>query len=356
MNDRMEQEAKGETRAEPAPAPSAAAPRDDGFRLLIETIPQLVWRARGRGDWVWSSQQWQGFTGQDAAGALDRGWLAAVHPDDRDRTEAAWARAETEGRLEVEHRIFQAATGEYRWFETRALPARDAEGRVREWFGTATDIHDLKTLQAQQAHLLSELQHRVRNTLATVRAIARRSAETSESVEDYAMHLEGRLGAVSRIQSAIIRNPIDDLSLSMLVADELVAYHAREGEDFTIDGPLVLVPARAAERLALALHELATNAVKFGALAQESGTIAISWTTEERKGHPVLVLDWTESGLVLAGPETRRYGFGMDVLERMLPHDLRAQVVVAFRPDGLSCRIVLPLGAGTGAAAVRPQV
>lgn len=319
--------------------------QDEELRLLVETIPHLIWRAGADGDWVWASRQWQGFTGQSDAASWDRGWLMAVHPDDRPRTEAAWARAEAEGRLTVEHRLRQAATGSYRWFETRALPAYGPDGRVRAWYGTATDIHDLKAMQAQQAHLLGELQHRARNTLATVRAILRRSAETGASVEDYAMHLEGRLNAVARVQSAIIRNPPGGLSLSLLVADELLAYQAHEGEDFSVTGPTVLVPARAAERLALALHELATNAVKFGALAQDGGALVIAWAVDERPGGPVLVLDWTEDGLVLGSPETRRNGFGMDVLKHMLPHDLRAEVVVAFRSDGLTCRIALPLGA-----------
>ncbi len=349
MSDRTNQQTEDESRAGSGPE------RDDGFRLLVETIPQLVWRARADGDWVWSSRQWQDFTGQSDGASRHRGWLATVHPDDRAHTEAAWAGAQAEGRLRIEHRLLQAATGGYRWFETRALPARDADGRVREWFGTATDIHDLKTLQEQQAHLLAELQHRVRNTLATVRAIARRSAETSDSVEDYAMHLDGRLNAVSRVQSAIIRNPLGDLSLSLLVADELFAYHAHEGTDFTMTGPPVQIPARAAERLALALHELATNAVKFGALAQGDGAITIAWTLEERGTGRALVLDWTESGLTLGGPESRRYGFGMDVLERMLPHDLRAEVVVAFRGDGLTCRIVMPLCGAAQAAVARPH-
>ncbi len=345
MNHRTDQEAESGKRAGCAPAPGGLPTGDESFRLLVETIPQLVWRAQGPGDWVWSSRQWQDFTGQSDAESLRWGWLAAVHPGDRARIEAAWAAAEAEGRLTVEHRLREAATDTYRWFETRALPVRASDGRIREWFGTATDIHDLKTAQSQQAHLLSELQHRVRNTLATVRAIARRSAETSESVEDYAMHLEGRLNAVSRVQSAIIRNPAGGLSLPLLVADELLAYHAHEGDDFTIAGPPVLVPARAAERLALALHELATNAMKFGALAQPQGSIAITWTVEERPKGPVLSLDWTEGGLTLATPETRRSGFGMDVLQRMLPHDLKAEVVVAFQADGLTCRIVLPLDA-----------
>lgn len=353
MTDRTDQEAQSGSRAERPGVPGAPgglSAQDDDFRLLVDTIPQLVWRARGRGDWVWSSRQWQAYTGLDEAASRNRGWLAAVHPDDRARTESAWARAEDEDHLAVEHRLLQAATGEYRWFETRALPVRGPDGQVREWFGTATDIHDLKTAQAQQAQLMSELQHRVRNTLATVRVIARRSAETSENVEDYAMHLEGRLNAVSRVQSAIIRNPIGGLSLPLLVADELFAYHAHEGEDFTITGPPVTVPARAAERLALALHELATNAVKFGALAQNKGSIAIAWTVEDRQKGPVLILDWTEGGLRLAGPEPRRSGFGLGVLQRMLPHDLRAEVVVAFRDDGLTCRIALPLD-----VAARPQ-
>ena len=316
----------------------------DALRLLIETLPQLIWRAQPGGDWTWASRQWIVFTGQNPGQFEGQGWLAAVHPDDRARTVLAWQGAEAAGRLDVEHRLRSAADGSYRWFECRAMPARDTSGRVTEWFGTATDIHDLKSLQEQQIQTLFELQHRVRNTLAAVRVIARRSAETSESVETYAMHLDGRLDALSRVQSAVIRNPSAGISLAMLAADELAACCANEDRQVRIAGPLVLLRARAAERMGLALHELATNAVKFGALAQPAGRIEISWRVEEFDGAGHLVLDWIETGVPLADPGPRRTGFGMDVLERMLAHDLKADTAVRFNPEGVACRIVLPVG------------
>ncbi|MEH3147636.1 MAG: PAS domain-containing protein [Methylobacterium frigidaeris] len=339
MTDRRDQD-----EAEDGPtAPVALLADPHAMPWLVETIPQLLWRSNPLGEWTWASRQWTAFTGQVDAVARGRGWLAVVHPDDRERTREAWRVAEDRGELKVEHRLRHGGDGAYRWFETRAAPRRDAAGRILEWFGTATDIHDLKMSQQRQAELLAELQHRVRNTLSAVRAIVRHSAETSGSIEEYVMHLDGRLGAVSRVQSAVIRNPAGGLSLAMLVADELLACGAHEGEQARIAGPPVLLHARAAEVVGLALHELATNAVKFGALSDPAGRIAVTWKVEPAEPVPILVLDWVESGVALPQGYPPRRGFGLGVLEQRLPHDLDARTAVAFTPRGLACRIALPL-------------
>ncbi len=133
------------------------------------------------------------------------------------------------------------------------------------------------------AALLAELQHRVRNTLAAMRALVRQSAETSESLEDYVRHLDGRLDAMARVQNAVIRNPAIGIDLGMLIADELAVCDAHEGERLSIEGPRLLLHPRAAEPIGLALHELATNALKFGALASPSGRIAVYWRFEDRE-------------------------------------------------------------------------
>src|SRR3712207_9087536 len=111
--------------------------------------------------------------------------------------------------------------------------------------------------------LLAELQHRVRNTLAVVRSIARRTGETSDTVEDYAMHLDGRLNAFARTQAMVTRNPSAGVDLETLVAEELNSYHAREGGQLRISGPPLRLCTKAAETFSLAVHELATNAVKY---------------------------------------------------------------------------------------------
>jgi PAS domain S-box-containing protein len=118
--------------------------RDSEARLrsLIEGIPQLVFRSHSSGERIWGSPQWIVYTGLSEAESLGLGWLNAVHPDERAQTLAAWAEADARGLFSVEHRTYHAAEGTYRWFQSRAIPVRDAEGHIVEWFGTSTDIDD----------------------------------------------------------------------------------------------------------------------------------------------------------------------------------------------------------------------
>ena len=208
---------------------------------------------------------------------------------------------------------------------------------------TASRDPRLTRLEAENAALrerLAATQHRVRNTLAVIRSIARRSAETSETVEDYAMHLDGRIGAFARVQGALLRDPGEGMALDALVADTLLGALAREGERWTLAGPEVTLRAKTAEVLGLALHELATNAVKFGALSWPRGRITVTWEIAEG-AEPRLALTWTETGAREAVGATRR-GFGTEVLDRTLAYELGAQTALAFTDQGLVCRIVLP--------------
>lgn len=201
-----------------------------------------------------------------------------------------------------------------------------------------------QTLRDDKAALLGELQHRVRNTLGTMRALIRRSAETSMSLDEYVMHLEGRLDAMGRVQNAFLRNPIGGIDLGLLIADELATVGAREGERVSIEGPPIVLHPRAAEPLGLALHELTVNALKFGALGTPAGRIAVTWRFEARDDGRHLLFDWVETGAPLTDttPPSHR-GFGRTVLEEMLPHNLRARTTLAFTPQGLSCWIDLPV-------------
>lgn len=195
----------------------------------------------------------------------------------------------------------------------------------------------------RHATLLAELQHRVRNTLAVVRSIARRTAETSRTAEECGMHLDGRLGAFARVQAAVTRNPIAGLDLEMLIADELFAVGAEEGDRVTqITGPKLRLHPKAAETLALVFHELATNAVKFGALSGPRGRIRVEWRIEQTDP-PRVVLDWIENGMALPVLKPTRRGFGTGLLERTLPYDLGAEVRCSFESTGLRCTIVLPI-------------
>ena len=197
--------------------------------------------------------------------------------------------------------------------------------------------------RGEQAVLLAELQHRVRSTLGTMRALVRRSAETNESLDAYVMHLDARLDAMARVQNAFVRNPTGGIDLGLMVADELAACRAREGETVSIEGPPIKLHPRAAEPFGLALHELAINALKFGALTQPSGRIAVTWHVEEREGGRCMLFEWIETGVRARDTGALRYGFGRIVLEEMLPHNLRARARFALTPEGLVYSLDLPL-------------
>jgi PAS domain S-box-containing protein len=315
------------------------------MRSLIEGIPQMVFRSNECGERYWGSPQWVEYTGLPLEESVGLGWLEAVHPDDREATLAAWEGAEHKHEVYVEHRIRHAATGHYPWHQTRAAPLRGEDGQIIEWLGTSTEVEEIRSLYRHQQTLLAELQHRVRNTLAVVRSITRRTAETSDSVEEMAAHLQGRLDAFSRVQAVVTRNPEAGVDLAGLVEDELLAHAARGGERLTIGGDEISLKSRPAESLSLAIHELATNAVKYGALACADGRIDVRWARERQDGQERLKLLWQESGVDMSESRPERQGFGLELLQRTLPYDLRAETKVEFRPEGLRFTLDMPVGA-----------
>ena len=131
------------------------------LRVFVEGVPQLLWRARGMGDWTWASPQWQTFTGQSQDEACGRGWLDAVHPDDRGTALGAWQAALSNGSLDVEFRVHRARDGAYLWHRTRSSPVRGAAGQVVEWLGSTADVQDLKALQHDLQRHARELEEEV---------------------------------------------------------------------------------------------------------------------------------------------------------------------------------------------------
>ena len=156
-------------------------------------------------------------------------------------------------------------------------------------------------------------------------------------------HFEGRLNAFSRVQAGVTRSATGTVELKSLVEDELLALATRQGEHLRIEGPNVGLTPRAAESMSLAIHELATNAVKYGALTVPDGRIRVSWRyAQDESVGDVLAFDWRESGLD-AAPTMTREGFGHELLLRSLPYDLGAKTEITFEDDGLRFTMALPL-------------
>lgn len=190
--------------------------------------------------------------------------------------------------------------------------------------------------------LLAELQHRVRNILATVRAIGTRTGKTYKSLGDFMAHFDGRLSALGRTQTVLTRAPGAGVDLENLIREELLAQAASESQ-VTIAGPDILLSPKAAEVVSLAIHELATNSVKYGALARQRARIAIEWHKVERGGENWLTLRWTESGMRLAKTKPSRRGFGTELITGRVPHELHGEGSINFETGGVHAEISFPL-------------
>ncbi|MCC2978812.1 PAS domain S-box protein [Sphingomonas sp. IC4-52] len=326
-------------------AEAALRENERWLQTLMKGVPQLVWRAVDGGRWTWASPQWTEFTGQTEADSRDWGWLDPVHADDRQQVKEIWAGAIERGEFHADYRIFHQGEHRYRWFQTRAAPVRDSSGAISEWLGTSTDVDDLRRLQERQQVLLAELQHRVRNILAVTRSIISRSDDGERSAEEYVEHLQGRISALARTQVLLTRSAGAPVDLELLIRDELLAQVADE-DQISLEGDDVSISPKSAEVLTLAIHELATNATKYGAFSRPSGRLEVRWRTEPRDGHDWLVIDWRERGVPVIELVPRRQGFGLELISRRIPYELKGHGSFRLQPGGIESRIEFPLVAG----------
>ena len=328
-------------------AEQALRSSEQRLRTLMEGIPQLVWRSLDGGRWTWSSPQWSSYTGRSDADSLERGWLQAVHPDERELTMKAWQESTSNGGLDVEHRLFNAAEHGYRWFHTRGAPVRDERGQVLEWLGTSTESDNLRRLQEEQRVLVSELQHRTRNLITVVQSVAKQTVQTSQDMPEFAGKFEDRLSALSRVQGLLSQSENMPTTIGALLRMELDALGAEPDQQrIVVEGPDVALRKSTVQTLALALHELATNALKHGALAVDTGTLSIRWNVVSSGDTPVrLVLLWIEEGVnqKLRNDRDDAGGFGRRLIEKALPYSHDAQTRYELSDTRLECEIQLPL-------------
>jgi len=323
--------------------------RRTGLRLqtLMEGIPQLVWRAVDGGQWTWSSPQWTKFTGLSGKESHGHGWVAAIHPDDREAALLSWREAIQTGNFAIEARIKGTGT-QYRWFQNRATPVRDELGEIVEWLGTSTDIHDLRELQERQRVLVGELQHRTRNLLGVVRSLADKSMRSSTDLTDFRGRFNDRIDALARAQGLLSRLHDDTrVTFDALLKSELGALGGRS-EQITLRGPAdVFLRSSTVQTLALAIHELATNAVKHGALAQAPGHLHVTWRMDHAgpEGSPRLDIDWRESGVTMKARDVSdlAVGSGRELIERALPYQVGGETSFRLEADGVHCRIRIPV-------------
>lgn len=320
---------------------------EERFRLLATTVPHLVFRSTTQGERTWASPQWAAYTGMSEEQSEGYGWLDAIHPDDRRLALKRWEEAGSDGETYYgEHRIRRQHDGMYRWHQTRAVPIRASDEGAKEWVGSAADIHDMRMLQERQGILVGELQHRTRNLLAVVRSIASQTVLMVDSLADFQRSFDSRLGALSRVQGLLSRADTDLVTVEALLRMELNAV-TEEWSRIHLAGPYVVIGDGTLQTLTLVIHELSTNAVRHGGLADPKGKVDIEWFKRESADGGQLVIEWREKFAARSEPSPMR-GFGRQLIEEAIPYQLGASTRFVLEPASLHCVLTLPLDPQNG--------
>ena len=321
---------------ERARAEQSLVESEDHYRHTVELNPQVTWTAHRDGQLNRVANRWNVWTGTSGLGGS---WIEAIHPDDRGPSLDAWSRSVESGDpYDVEHRV-KMRDGAYRWARSRAFPRFDDKGDICLWYGSTEDIHERKVAEEHQRLLINELNHRVKNTLASVQAIAFQTLRGEVPLAEARARFEARLMALSAAHNLLTEENWGGASLERVVGDA-TEHLAGGSARFDVAGEAIRLAPRAALALAMALHELGTNAAKYGALSVEGGRVSIAWSLVGDR----LRLEWRESGgPPVEAPERR--GFGSRLIERGLEADLGGGAALHFDPGGLRCEIHASLAA-----------
>jgi PAS domain S-box-containing protein len=315
------------------------------FRALADAMPQMVWSTLPDGFHDYYNDRWYEFTGVPHGSTDGEGWNGMFHPDDQARAWTRWSHSLKTGEpYEIEYRL-RHRSGQYRWTLGRALPVRNDAGEIERWFGTCTDIDDIKANEESRELLTRELSHRIQNIFAVVNSLVALSARGQTDVRAYARALRERLDALSAAHSYIRpqNTPQADAAahpqtMRGLFGLLLSAYRDGAEERILFLGDDLPVGERAATALALIIHEQATNATKYGALSQPEGRVELSG----RRDADGFEIVWRErGGPRIAGPPERQ-GFGALLAQRSATGVLGGTIAYAWEPDGLVVTLRAP--------------
>ena len=264
--------------------------------------------------------------------------LALVHPDDRPmRTRTVEESIANRTDLEVEYRIIRP-DGEIVWMLVRGKSEFASDGRVLRSMGVSLDITERKRAEERQNRLIAELNHRVKNTLASVQSIALQTSMAVPNPRDFFIAFDGRVRALVLAHDLLTANAWQGARLDDIVRRTLAPYAPQNGvgHRLEISGPPVRFDSEAAVTLHMALHELATNAAKYGALSMPSGALSVTWKVDRSVDPAVVQITWREQGGPRVTAPTRR-GFGSNYLQVGLVREFGGTVDLHFEPTGLVC-------------------
>jgi PAS domain S-box-containing protein len=337
--------------AERREALAALAESEERYRLMVESAEEYAIFATDLDGVItsWNAGA-ERILGHAAEEILGRSAEVVFTPEDR-----AAGRLAEEMRLALgegcgdDERWHLRKDGSRFWASGLTMPLRDRTGAVRGYLKILRDRSERRRAEERRALLIGELNHRVKNTLATVQSLARQTLRAAPDPADFVAAFQGRLKALARAHDLLTRESWEGVTLRDVVQAALAPWlEGVEAGRIRIEGPSVRLAPQQALGLSMALHELATNAIKHGALSTPGGRVSLTWRCDDAEA----TMDWVEAG----GPSVRppmRLGFGSRLLGRPLATELNGAVELSFAPAGVRCAIRLPLTASAASSADR---
>lgn len=343
----LTESALGRAESALAAARNALNQSDLRFRTLADAFPHMVWSTLPDGFHDYYNARWYEFTGAPEGSTDGEGWNNMFHPDDQDRAWTRWRHSLATGEpYEIEYRL-RHHSGDYRWVLGKARPIRDEGGQIIRWIGTCTDIHEQKEHAQQNEILGRELSHRIKNIFAVVSGLIGMSARRQKEHRAFASELQARVAALGRAHELVrphsehSRPKVETESLHALFAEILSPYPAMADGRIAITGEDLRVDDRGATPIALLVHELATNSLKYGALSAEAGTV----TVDTARAEGWATITWTERGGPAITGTPSHVGFGTALADLSVKSQLGGMLERTWAREGLQASVRVALKA-----------
>ncbi|WP_082317159.1 PAS domain S-box protein [Methylobacterium sp. ARG-1] len=320
---------------------------EERYRMASRATNDAIWDWNLASDHIRWNEAVQTLFGYaaDEVGPSGAWWKSHIHPDDRERIKAS-IYAVIDGGSEhwVDEYRFLRADGSYAYILDRGYVIRNGQGQAVRMIGAMLDITERKRAEEHQRLLTGELQHRVKNTLAMIQAIANQTLRNATSLQEAREAFQARLIALGKAHDILTQASWTAAPIAEVIEGAL-GVHRHDASRIRISGPNVLLAAKPALSLALALHELATNAAKYGALSNESGVVELRWHVVHDDAAPRFCLTWTEQGGPPILTQPARRGFGSRLIERSFAAEVGGEVKLTYAPTGVVCRLEATLAA-----------
>lgn len=308
------------------------------FRKLLGASSGLVLATDAKGYAQFPQDGWADVTGMPWPDYSGHGWLKAIHPEDVSRFVPDRAIPHDEFYSEVEIRLWSAAAADWRWYNARGVPVHNLHGGV-EWIAAMREIHDQKLAQDKRDLVIGELRHRMKNLVTVIDALAKGSNATNEpAVEVFLTKFSGRLHALGAAADILLAGQRVAIECGAVIRAALAPFTDDTSNRISAKGPEIQLSEANGGSIGMAIHELATNAIKYGALSVPGGKVSVRWSVTPMSDGERVVIDWRETGGPRPVPPNHE-GYGSRVIRAAAAQERQSEVTVNYAPDGLHCRI-----------------